>query len=71
MNETPEIASFLRRLPAFGGLDDELLNSAAGAPPDNHLPPEDLSLLARQNLKSAFSQIRVSQSAMLNRFHVA
>ena len=30
MNEIPEIASFLRRLPAFGGLD-ELLNSAAGA----------------------------------------
>ncbi len=43
----------------------------AGTPPDNHLPPGDLSLLARQNLKSAFSQIRVSQSAMLNRFHVA
>ena len=42
-----------------------------GVEPDNHLAPEELSPLARQNLKAAFSQIRVSQSALLNRFHVA
>ena len=43
----------------------------AGEAPDNHLAPSDLSPLARQNLKSAFSQVRVSQSALLNRFHLA
>ena len=43
----------------------------AGQEPDNHLAPEDLSPLARQNLKSAFSQVRISQSALLNRFHLA
>lgn len=37
---------------------------------DNHLAPERLSPLVRQNLKSAFSQIRVSQAALLNRFHI-
>ena len=42
-----------------------------GGEPDNHLAPAELSPLARQNLKAAFSQIRVSQSALLNRFHVA
>ncbi len=42
-----------------------------GLAPDNHLAPGDLSPLARQNLKSAFSQVRVSQSALLNRFHLA
>ncbi len=42
-----------------------------GLKPDNHLAPADLSPLARQNLKSAFSQVRVSQSALLNRFHLA
>ena len=42
-----------------------------GQPADNHLAPSDLSPLVRQNLKSAFSQVRVSQSALLNRFHLA
>lgn len=43
----------------------------AGKDPDNHLSPGELSPLVRQNLKAAFSQVRVSQSALLNRFHVA
>ena len=43
----------------------------AGDKPDNHLAPERLSPLVRQNLKSAFSQIRISQAALLNRFHIA
>ncbi len=43
----------------------------AGEPPDNHLAPHELSPLVRQNLKAAFGQIRVSQAAMLNRFHLA
>ena len=43
----------------------------AGKKPDNHLSPKELSPLVRQNLKSAFSQVRVSQSALLNRFHLA
>lgn len=43
----------------------------AGEKPDNHLAPTELSPLARQNLKSAFSQVSVSQSALLNRFHLA
>ena len=43
----------------------------AGKAPDNHLSPEELSPLVRQNLKSAFSQVRVSQTALLNRFHLA
>lgn len=43
----------------------------AGKTPDNHLAPEELSPLVRQNLKAAFGQIRVSQAAMLNRFHLA
>ena len=43
----------------------------AGKQPDNHLAPEELSPLVRQNLKSAFSQVSVSQSALLNRFHLA
>ncbi len=42
----------------------------AGNKPDNHLSPHELSPLVRQNLKSAFSQVRVSQSALLNRFHL-
>jgi len=42
-----------------------------GEQPDNHLSPKELSPLVRQNLKSAFSQVRVSQSALLNRFHLA
>ena len=43
----------------------------AGKQPDNHLAPAELSPLVRQNLKSAFSQVSVSQSALLNRFHLA
>jgi CBS domain-containing protein len=43
----------------------------AGVKPDNHLAPGELSPLVRQNLKSAFSQVRVSQAALLNRFHLA
>ena len=43
----------------------------AGRAPDNHLSPDELSPLVRQNLKSAFSQVRVSQAALLNRFHLA
>ncbi len=43
----------------------------AGEQPDNHLAPSDLSPLVRQNLKSAFAQVRVSQAALLNRFHLA
>jgi CBS domain-containing protein len=43
----------------------------AGKRPDNHLSPEELSPLVRQNLKSAFSQVSVSQAALLNRFHLA
>ena len=43
----------------------------AGLAPDNHLAPSELSPLVRQNLKSAFAQVRVSQQALLNRFHLA
>ena len=43
----------------------------AGKEADNHLAPRELSPLVRQNLKSAFSQVRVSQAALLNRFHLA
>ena len=43
----------------------------AGKQPDNHLSPDELSSLVRQNLKSAFNQVNVSQSALLNRFHLA
>lgn len=43
----------------------------AGKKPDNHLAPDELSPLVRQNLKSAFAQVRVSQQALLNRFHIA
>lgn len=43
----------------------------AGQQPDNHLSPKDLSPLVRQNLKSAFAQVSVSQAALLNRFHLA
>ena len=43
----------------------------AGNRPDNHLSPDELSSLVRHNLKSAFNQVNVSQSALLNRFHLA
>ena len=42
----------------------------AGEKPDNHLAPTELSPLVRQNLKAAFSQVRVSQLALKNRFHI-
>jgi CBS domain-containing protein len=42
-----------------------------GKRPDNHLSPDELSPLVRQNLKSAFNQVSISQSALLNRFHLA
>ena len=42
----------------------------AGQRPDNHLSPGELSPLVRQNLKTAFTQVSVSQSALLNRFHL-
>ena len=44
---------------------------SAGQPPDNYLAPDTLSPLARQNLKAAFAQIRVSQSALVQRFGAA
>jgi CBS domain-containing protein len=43
----------------------------AGSKPDNHLSPDELSPLTRQNLKAAFAQVRISQAALLNRFHLA
>ena len=43
----------------------------AGEKPDNHMAPGELSPLVRQNLKSAFAQVSVSQAALLNRFHLA
>jgi CBS domain-containing protein len=43
----------------------------AGKKPDNYLSPRDLSPLVRQNLKSAFAQVSISQAALLNRFHLA
>ncbi len=52
-------------------LEHQSRQMSAGEKPDNHLSPTELSPLARQNLKAAFSQIRTSQSALLNRFHLA
>ena len=43
----------------------------SGAPADNFLAPASLSPLVRHNLKSAFSQVRTSQAALLNRFYLA
>lgn len=43
---------------------------ASGVEPDNHLSPKALSPLARQNLKSAFTQIQISQNALATRFGV-
>ena len=42
----------------------------SGEKPDNHLAPTELSPLVRQNLKAAFSQVRISQMALQNRFHI-
>ncbi len=44
---------------------------SAGEQPDNHLAPQSLSPLARQNLKAAFGQIRSSQQALTQRFGAA
>ena len=52
-------------------LEHQSRQMAAGEAPDNYLPPSDLSPLARENLKAAFSQIRTSQAALMNRFHLA
>ncbi len=52
-------------------IDHQSQQLRAGRPPDNHLAPEQLSPLVRQNLKASFSQIRTSQAALLNRFHIA
>lgn len=52
-------------------LEHQSRQMSRGEEPDNHLSPSELSPLARQNLKAAFSQIRTSQSALLNRFHLA
>jgi CBS domain-containing protein len=52
-------------------LEHQSRQMAVGGAPDNYLPPSELSPLARENLKAAFSQIRTSQAALLNRFHLA
>ena len=51
-------------------LDHQSRQMHAGKKPDNHLAPAELSPLVRQNLKAAFSQVRVSQQALKNRFHI-
>ena len=52
-------------------LEHQCRQLRAGESPDNFIAPSHLSPLVRQNLKSAFSQVRTSQSALLNRFHLA
>lgn len=52
-------------------LEHQSRQMSRGEAPDNYLSPSELSPLARQNLKAAFSQIRTSQAALLNRFHLA
>lgn len=52
-------------------LADQSEQMRRGEAPDNHVDPADLSRLHRQNLKAAFSQVRTSQQALLNRFHIA
>jgi CBS domain-containing protein len=51
-------------------LEHQSRQMESGQPPDNRLAPSDLSPLMRQNLKAAFSQIRTSQLALLNRYHL-
>ena len=51
-------------------LEHQSRQMQAGGQPDNHLAPTELSPLVRQNLKAAFSQVRVSQQALMNRFHI-
>ncbi len=69
----PDAASLIDALDFIEKLRIEHQNRQlhAGKRPDNHLSPGELSSLIRHNLKSAFSQVSVSQSALLNRFHVA
>jgi CBS domain-containing protein len=69
----PDAASLIDALDFIEKLRVEHQNRQlhAGKRPDNHLSPADLSSLVRQNLKSAFNQVSVSQSALLNRFHLA
>ncbi|MEM6817479.1 MAG: DUF294 nucleotidyltransferase-like domain-containing protein [Pseudomonadota bacterium] len=52
-------------------LEHQSQQMARGEKPDNHLAPNRLSALNRQNLKAAFAQVRTSQAALLNRFHLA
>ncbi|MEL7024173.1 MAG: DUF294 nucleotidyltransferase-like domain-containing protein [Pseudomonadota bacterium] len=52
-------------------LEHQSRQMAMGEAPDNHLAPDQLSPLNRQNLKAAFAQVRTSQAALLNRFHLA
>jgi CBS domain-containing protein len=69
----PDAASLIDALDFIEKLRIEHQNRQlhAGKRPDNHLSPDELSSLVRHNLKSAFNQVSVSQSALLNRFHLA
>ena len=69
----PDAASLIDALDFIEKLRIEHQNRQlhAGKQPDNHLSPADLSSLVRQNLTAAFNQVSVSQSALLNRFHLA
>ena len=69
----PDAASLIDALDFIEKLRVEHQNRQlhAGKRPDNHLSPDELSSLVRQNLKSAFNQVSISQSALLNRFHLA
>ena len=69
----PDAASLIDALDFIEKLRIEHQNRQlhAGKRPDNHLAPDELSSLVRHNLKSAFNQVSVSQSALLNRFHLA
>ena len=52
-------------------IDNQSAQMRRGEAPDNYVDPATLSRLHRQNLKAAFSQVRTSQQALLNRFHIA
>ncbi|MDH3846771.1 MAG: DUF294 nucleotidyltransferase-like domain-containing protein [Gammaproteobacteria bacterium] len=69
----PDAASLIDALDFIEKLRVEHQNRQlhVGKRPDNHLSPDELSPLVRQNLKSAFNQVSISQSALLNRFHLA
>ncbi|MEL6198881.1 MAG: putative nucleotidyltransferase substrate binding domain-containing protein, partial [Pseudomonadota bacterium] len=53
------------------GIGNQSTQMRRGEAPDNYVDPATLSRLHRQNLKAAFSQVRTSQQALLNRFHIA